>query len=76
MTERKPRTLNAFELAGRAAKSLAILDAQISTKAKALKAAKEERDTLIASLDPGAADLLRKSGHLPAAKSAESTTEK
>lgn len=65
---RKPRDLNAFELAGRAAKSLAILDAQIAQRTKSLKSAKDEREALIASLDPGAADLLRKSGHLPAAK--------
>jgi len=70
-TERKPRTLNAFELAGRAAKALAILDAQIAQRTKSLKAAKDEREALIANLDPGAADLLRKSGHLPEKKEAK-----
>jgi hypothetical protein len=70
-TKRKPRELNAFELASRAHKSLEILDAQIAARAKSLKAAKDEREALIANLDPGAADLLRKSGHLPEKKEAK-----
>ncbi len=68
---RKPRDLNAFELAGRASKALLILDAQISQRTKALKEVKDQKEALIAKLDPGAADLLRKSGHLPEKKEAK-----